>query len=142
MSEDLPYWAEALFQHAFDLWKPDRILSGVQWSQATYTLQESAVPCFLNRNPSVSQLEMFGRTEQDDIFTIDIVWFGPGQAIDEAWVLVNRTVLPNGENSADYGRLWVTRGGPRVLNDLPDAAFGHVEIVAASTPIVPSGVTV
>jgi hypothetical protein len=140
----MEYWEESLLQHTVDLWKPARTLTGVDWSQVSYrnAPEQAAVRCFHNRNPSVSQLEMFGRTEQDDIFTLDVFWFPVGQVVDEGWVIVEKSLNPDGSQAQDFGEGFVCRGGFRPLRDLPYAPGGHVEIVASSLPKLYAGITV
>ena len=139
----MAHWQTALFQHTVDIWRPTRTLgSDGQYSAATYSLYASGVSCYHNVTPSVSQPDVIGRMEQDNIFTLDEFWFDEAQSILEEDVIVEKTLLSDGSQSNRYGKGYMTRGDPRLIADTgPILAFGHKEIVAALMEQLPAGVS-
>lgn len=137
-------WQERLFTQTFSLWIPLAVtLSAAgRASETTYSLSASGVSGYIVRNPSTSDTDpALGRFEADMIFTQDIFWFDISQTIDEKWVIVNKTVMPNGVNHPDYGKGWITRGQPRRQASITGVGMGHTEIYGTSLPVLPSGVS-
>lgn len=138
-----PYWMLRSFTHRADLWSPCYTTGADKKKIFTgYRLRFLSIRCFLDRSPSVDQLAHFGRFEQDDIFTLDIWHFDDDQAIAGSWLVVNRSLNPNGSRPDDYGKGWLTRGGYRLILDSPGAPGGHKQIVASQEPELPQGVSV
>lgn len=56
-------------------------------SDKTYTLQTTGQKCRFYTRPSVSAPQIFGRMEEDNIFTLDMVRFPAGVIVDDGYVL-------------------------------------------------------
>ena len=135
------FWQTRMFKHKADIWEPVRssALDG-DVSPAAYLPRFQAVPCWCTRMPSASQVEMFGRTEQDDLFTRDLWFFHEAQEIGDSWLIVLRTVDSHGVQHPDYGKAWICAGDDRVFVDsIGDE--GHRQIVAVAQPVMPEGVS-
>lgn len=137
------FWQDRLFQHTFDLWEPARTQNAAgRPSTPTYTKTGSAVACYLNRNPSTSDLDAaLGRFEQDIIFTLDVLWLTYDQDVGEGWVAVNKTTLSDGSNHPNYGEGWIIRGEPRRITSMVGVGMGHTECYASMLAELPSGVS-
>lgn len=124
-----------LYTYRVDLWEPHETPDAT-----TYQCRYLGVRCYLSRGNSVSQPELFGRAEQDDMFTLDTFGFGEEQEINEGWILVNRTLLNDGSRVNEYGRCWVARGSDRYIPTQGRRRGGRVEMKASALPEAPSGV--
>lgn len=135
----LDFWQRRCFKHRVDLWEPVRTAAGDgDVSARVYQPRYSSVPCYLERMPSADQMEMFGRTEQDDLFTRDEWWFHEHQEIGSTWAIVLRIIDANGDEHPDYGRVWLCAGDSRKWVDTIGRE-GHLEIVAIAQPVTPEG---
>ena len=133
-----------LYQDLCDLWRPERPMTAAGVSgEPVYRRVATGIPCFLDRHPSASQLERFGRIEQDDLFTRDIWNFAEDQEVADAWCIVCKSVrpgttIPNG----DWGRAWMTAGDSQLITDNPDRMVGRVIISAIGQSALPETVEV
>ena len=132
------FWQVRMFRHRFDLWEPVRTISGTDLHEVQYLPRFTNVPGWQTRMPSASQVEDFGRTEQDDLFTRDLFFFHEHQPIDDTWLIILRTVDSHGVQHPEWGKAWICAGDARIFTDAIGDE-GHRQIVAVAQPEPPEG---
>ena len=132
---------EMLYEDLADLWRPEFSITTTGAMDArTYRRVATGIPCYLDRHPSASQLERFGRTEQDDLFTRDIWNFAEEQLVKDTWVIVCKSIDPDGQRSVDYGKCWTCAGDRQPIERTSRRSAGCTIIVAVAQPELPNGV--
>jgi len=133
---------QRLFRHLADLWRPAfPIPAGEFPGDTQYELAEADVPCLFDTKSAVDRPELLGLIEGEDMITVDTVRFPAGTEIDSSWVVVNKSLTPEGAEGLNYGRGWVVKGAPVRDEDWsPSARSGMVEAYVTRLPALPAGV--
>lgn len=111
---------ELCYNHRVDLYAPQyTIAADGKRGPITYTLAYEDVPCRLEIKGSPNSGSPVGRIEMDVVISVDVAHFSEDQEIDDGWWMLNKTLLPDGSQSIQYGRWHVVRGEPRrIINSL------------------------
>lgn len=135
---------EALhYPHLCGLWAPDsleRLPSGVSPSRIKAADGQSVFvgvfSCFYNATPETNQAEVIGRTQADNIFTMDRFILPMGADVDDTWTLA---FLTPGDN---YLNLYSIQGAPQSVNPGPFHPIGGRLVMGKLLPLAPSGVRI
>ena len=135
----LELWQAITFKHLADLWEPVEVQNasgdteGQQWVQ-----RWQGVPNYMVAQPNVPVLIGIGQVAEHTIFTYDVRWWDDKQPIDSNWVIVDRSVNPDGTLTRNYGLAWVVQETHRkTANSIFDE--GHRETVSEALPPLPYG---
>lgn len=135
---------EALhYPHLCGLWAPgtlERLPSGVSPSRIKaadgLNVFVGVFACFYNATPETNQAEVMGRTQADNIFTMDRFILPMGAEVDDTWTLA---FLTPGDN---YLNLYAIQGAPQSVNPGPLHAIGGRLVMGKLLPLPPPGVRI
>lgn len=107
--------------HRCDLYAPEDLRpiagegnpSGIQTGDGRWRLAARDVPCLFSPRPETDQPTVLGRTQADNIFTLDVFFVPSGVEIHDAWLLV---FLGAGDN---HGEVYAVQGEPQSDNPHP-----------------------
>jgi len=129
------------FPHECALWKPstlEKLPSGVNPSRLEVSDQHFELVgrfrCFYNATPETNQGEVMGRTQADNIFTMDKFILPQGVKVEDTWILV---FLSEGDNQY---RAFALQGEPQSVNPGPFHSLGGQLVMGKFIPILPPGV--
>jgi hypothetical protein len=92
--------------------------------------------CFYNATPETNQAEVVGRTQSDNIFTMDKFILPMGADVDDTWTL---GFLTPGDN---YLNLYAIQGAPQSVNPGPLHPIGGRLVMGKLLPLPPPGVRI
>lgn len=135
---------EALhFPHLCALWTQgvlEKLPSGVNPSRLkasdTGNVFVGVFACFYNATPETNQAEVMGRTQADNIFTMDKFILPSGVDVDDMWTLA---FLTPGDN---YLNLYALQGAPQSVNPGPFHPIGGRLVLGKLLPLPPPGVRI
>lgn len=117
--------------HRCDIWREAETLNADGTRAApTWSRIATAVPCRFQTGESVKAPQGFIRTEEDNLFTLDLIHFNSDVSVGEGDVLVQTT----GDEPGNY---WTVRGDPQIRNLLA----GKLSVRASRTPDVHTIIT-
>jgi hypothetical protein len=120
------------FQHTVDLYRPSRVIAADgKPGPEQYTLAEAGVRCHREATANLSEITAFGRLEGGFLLTIEQFHFGEDQEIEDSWLIVDRSLRPDGTHGSFYGRIWGVRSQPQEFMQSPTREGGK-KIVKAS----------
>jgi hypothetical protein len=93
------------YKHTVDLWQPTRTINATTGapSDESYTLAYSGVKCLWDYTNNYSDVPTAaGRVKRPNLMTTDSIHFESSQQVEEGWIIVNRTLLPDGSQSQLY----------------------------------------
>lgn len=129
-----PRWMTRQFQDLVDLWMPAPVAVGgpggvLDLAVPSWSLAQSGVKCYAKITPN-QDFPTVGGTQRMEFtqFTIDTFYFVPGQVIFSDWVIIYRSLNPDGTHTANYGTKWAVRGAPRLLHDAQVRRYGRLEV--------------
>lgn len=126
-----------LFKHRADLWEPDLPLPpDGRPESTTYTLVLSNVPCLRDTKSAIDTPGgVIAVIESDDMMTADTFRFPPGVPLDSSWLVIDRSLTPNGQPGLKYNQTWICKGEP-VTEEDTDAVRTTGMVDAYATRIV------
>ena len=142
MSYKLNPRQRAFFKHKCNIYSVATAINSATGrpGDETYTLVASAIPCYYEYTPNVSDpTEAIGRIKRATIFTTDTIHMPSGVTVMDAWLTKNVTLLSNGRRSPSYGEVHQIMGAP---NEKPDDGNRHpnsVSVMAMTLEKPPSG---
>lgn len=105
------------YRHKCDLWQPTRTINASTGAVAaeTYTLAYSGVSCLYDYTDNYSDVSPgAGRVKRPNLMTTDKIHFDSNQTLSDGWIVVNRTLLPDGSRSTLYNAASRVLGSPNV----------------------------
>lgn len=117
---DLNFRQKILYQHRCDIWQVTNSVNAATGkpNDTAYSLYASGVPCLYEWTQNLSQPHTgAGRVKRQDEFTNDIVHMVASQVLHDGWFLVNRTILPGGKRSINYGEVHRVQGSPETFEN-------------------------
>lgn len=127
---------QILYQNYVDLWRRNVSVVSDGTVTESFTKAYSNVQCYKQPRSSLSSIEEFGRAEHDIFGTHDIFHFAEDQAIDDTWVIVDKT-----PGSSTLNKCWVCRGNPTWIQGIGDRQAGKRYSEASYLETPPDGIT-
>lgn len=126
--------------HRVDIWSPDlpaRPATGTQGlvQDRTYILSQRDVVCCYNATPENNEGLLIGRTQADNLFTLDRFFFPEDAPVADLCVLAFLTDGPN------RGRLFMVQGSPQRYEPGPHQPSWGLLVLAKALSTPPPGVT-
>lgn len=131
---------EIIYQHEVDLWRPVTTNDPVSARREgkTHVLSEAGVMCHFVGRQSVEAPTAIGRSESDNFYTRDEYHFPEDVEIGAAWVIVNRTLDFDGNETQHYNRVWITQGRAKDVAKLGDRDAGKRQVEVVESPRAPT----
>ncbi len=124
-------FGDLIYPHVVDIWTNGALTGG----QQTYVLSVQNQACMHTRTPIKSEESVFGRFQQDNIFTNDIFHFPPGVDIKDLYAVV---FLSPGDN---YRKVFIMTGNAANSEATINDPVASRQVYALIADVVPHGVT-
>jgi hypothetical protein len=130
-----------LYKDKCDVYRPSRPIDNrAKPGDVNFAPVATGVACFFAINTSLDTPQLFGRAEEDRIFTYDSVHFDKTQDVQPDDILVLRSLDADGTRVANYGKGWVVRGMAQSTWDLGRRRGGLLAVYASQIVKLPPGV--
>lgn len=133
---------DRLYESTCDIWAPSITVTGGVPGATSYSKAASNVRYHRETSPSISDVLAAGRMEADLVYTMDKLHFATGVAIDDTYVVVDKSLDADGAQADTYGRAWIVRGNPKINTASARRRTGKIMVEASQLPSLPTGVTV
>lgn len=148
----MPAWTGTLstaqrraYTHLADLWEvTNAIAAGAFPSDPSYGAAPvlTAVPAYRRTKSAVDAPEILGLVEGEDMITVDVWRFPVNVELSSSWIIIDRSLTPDGDPGQNYGLGWVAKGDPVREEDwTARRKSGIVEAYASRLVELPAEIT-